>query len=314
VAPPVQEDTDNDSYLIEAFTPEELWGIIFEMVTLHTGNPNPYHQDKLKARQMALELLSEFWEVPSASSERRKQDSTLTGDAWLRWLKLVVAGNVIDYSSSRVLAKLKTNPAYFSEALRAAVEMPFAIDCYEQFRQKVIEAPPQQILWLADNDGEAVFDLALIQELVRCGHRLCVAGKADNASNDVTVADLHEIVNDVQFRELQTTIRDGVVTLISSGAKTIGTNLYQATPEFANATLEADLVISKGQGNFYTTPGWAKDTFYLLLSKGLTAERSTGVVANRNLPVDGLILAYVQERTRRDAPLQDICREQTGEN
>lgn len=287
----------DDADLIESLTPEELWGSIFEMVTLHTGNPNPYHQDKLKARQTALALLAAFW-----------------GDAWLTRLKLVVAGNIIDYSSTRVVTKLKANPNYFSDALRAAIETPFAIDCYEEFRERVIDRTPQQILWLADNDGEAVFDLALIRELVRCGHHLCVVGKAENASNDVTLADLHEIVNYPQFGELQTAMRAGVVTLISSGAKTIGTNLYQATPEFTNALLEADLVISKGQGNFYTTPGWAKDTFYLLLSKGLTAEQSTGVVADRDLLIDGLILAYVPGKTKRDAPLQDICRKQTCEN
>ena len=74
-----------------------------------------------------------------------------------------------------------------------------------------------------------------------------------------------------------------------------------------NALLETDLVISKGQGNFYTTPGWAKDTFYLLLSKGLTAEQSTGVVADRSLPIDGMILAYLPGGTKRVAPLNDLC-------
>lgn len=281
----------NSDYLIEALTPEELWGSIFEMVGLHTGNPNPYHSDKLKARQTALALLSDFWE-----------------DNWLTRLKLVVAGNIIDYSSARVVNKLNANPEYFSEALRAAVETPFAIDCYEQFHDKVIEGAPHQILWLADNDGEVIFDIAFIQALVQRGHQIIVVGKADNASNDVTLADLHEIIGYPQFRELQEAVREGVVKLISSGAKTIGTNLYQATPEFVNAVLETDLVISKGQGNFYTTPGWAKDTFYLLLSKGLTAERSTGVVADRNLPIDGMILGYLPGGTKRVATLRELCR------
>ena len=71
--------------------------------------------------------------------------------------------------------------------------------------------------------------------------------------------------------------------------------------------MEADLVISKGQGNFFTTFGWAKDTFYLLLSKGLTAEQSTGVVADKTLPVDGLILAYVPRGTKPNGTLRDIC-------
>jgi len=280
----------NGDYLIESLTPEEVWGTIFEMVKLHTGNPNPYHHDKLKARQTALELLPEFW-----------------NDDWLTRLKLVVAGNVIDYSSARVVQKVNANPDYFSEALRAAVETPFAIDCYELLQEKVIDASPQRILWLADNDGEIIFDIAFIQDLIQCGHQICIVGKVDNASNDVTLADLHDITSYPQFQEIQRAMQDGVVTLMSSGAKTIGTNLYNATPEFINALLDADLIISKGQGNFFTTPGWYKDTFYLLMSKGLTAERSTGVVADKNLPVDGLILGYLPSGTKRVAPLCELC-------
>ena len=286
----------NGQFLIEALTPEELWGSIFEMVRLHTGHPNPYRSDKLKARQTALALLPEFW-------------TELWKDNWLTRLKLVVAGNIIDYSSERVVKKLNATPDYFSESLRAAVDTSFSIDCYEVFREKVIDAPPQQLLWLADNDGEVIFDIAFVQELVKCGHRIVIVGKADNASNDATLADLHEIIQYPQFTELQTAMQDGVVELMSSGAKTIGTNLYQGTPEFFNALLAADLVISKGQGNFFTTPAWTKDTFYLLLSKGLTAERSTGVVADRNLLIDGLILAYVPGGTKRVASLQTLCRD-----
>ena len=260
------------------------------MVTLHTGNPNPYHYDKRKARQTALELLPEFWK-----------------DSWLTRLKLVVAGTIIDSSSERVMKRLNANPDYFSEVLRAAVEAPFAIDCYEQFREKVIDTTSQNILWLADNDGEVIFDIAFVQDLIQCGHRISIVGKVDNASNDATLADLHEIVNYSQFQELQTAMCDGVVRLMSSGAKTIGTNLYRGTPEFFNALLEADIVISKGQGNFFTTPGWLKDTFYLLLSKGLTAEQSTGVIADRNQTIDGLILAYLPGGTKRIATLRELC-------
>ena len=280
----------NGAYLIEALTPEEIWGSIFEMVTLHTGNLNPYHHDKLHARKTALELLPEFWD-----------------NDWLHRLKLVVTGNIIDYSSERVVKRLQANPDYFSEVLRAAVDAPFAIDCYEAFREQVIDGTPQEIVWLVDNDGEVIFDLAFAQDLIECGHRITIVGKADNASNDATVADLQVIVNLPQFRKLQTGMQDGVVRLMSSGAKTIGTNLYHGTPEFFNALLEADLVISKGQGNFFTTPGWAKDTFYLLLSKGITAEQSTGVIADRRLPVDGLILAYLPGGTARTRTLRELC-------
>ena len=281
----------NGDYLIEPLTAEELWGTIFEMVELFSGNPNPYVDDKLKARQTALSLLPEFW-----------------SEQWLTKLKLVVSGNVIDYSSARVVEKVNANPNYFSQALRAAVETPFAIDNYDLFIQEVLDGSQKRIMWLADNDGEIIFDMAFIQDILQCGHRISIVGKADNASNDVTLVDLQEITTYPQFTEIRQAIQDGVVTLISSGAKTIGTNLYNATPEFVNELLHSDLVISKGQGNFFTTPGWMLDTFYLLLSKGLTAERTTGVVADKNLPVDGLILAYLPAGTKRDAPLRDLCK------
>ncbi len=281
----------NGGYLIESLTSEEIWGSVFEMVTLHTGNLNPYDSDKRKARQTALALLPEFWD-----------------DDWSKRLKLVVTGNIVDYNSERVMRRLKANPNYFTEVLRAAVEAPFAIDCYEQFSEQIINGTPQEILWLADNDGEVVFDIAFIQDLAACGHRITVVGKADNASNDATVADLREIVSYPQFRALQAAVQNGTVRLISSGARTIGTNLYHGTPEFFNALSEADIVISKGQGNFFTTPGWKKDTYYLLLSKGVTAEQSTGVVADRNLPIDGLILAYLPGGTERTASLRELCK------
>ena len=281
----------NGEYLIESLTSEEIWGSVFEMVTLHTGNLNPYDSDKRKARQTALELLPEFWD-----------------DDWSKRLKLVVTGNIVDYNSERVMNRLKANPNYFTEVLRAAVEAPLAIDCYEQFSAQIINGTPQEILWLADNDGEVIFDIAFIQDLAACGHRITVVGKADNASNDATVADLREIVSYPQFQALQAAVQNGTVRLISSGARTIGTNLYHGTPEFFNALSEADIVISKGQGNFFTTPGWKKDTYYLLLSKGVTAEQSTGVVADRSLPIDGLILAYLPGGTERTASLRELCK------
>ncbi|RKU30077.1 hypothetical protein C6497_05015 [Candidatus Poribacteria bacterium] len=281
---------ENNDYVIESLTAEEVWGTIFEMVKIHTGNLNPYHRDKIKARQTAVELLPKFW-----------------NDDWLTRLKLVVAGNVIDYSSSRVVERVNSNPQYFTEALTAAVETPFAIDCYEQFNEKVIHSSQQQILWLVDNDGEIIFDLAFIQDLLICGHQICIVGKVENASNDVTLEDLHDLSNYPEFEELKSAIQNGDVTLISSGSKTIGTNLYRSSPEFMNALLESDIVISKGQGNFFTTPGWMMDTFYLLMSKGVTAERTTGVVANKDLPVDGLILAYLEAGTERDKTLMELC-------
>ena len=280
----------DDRHVIDDLTPEELWGSIFKIVTLCTGNPDPYRRDKLNARQTAINLLAQFSDFD-----------------WLERLKLVIAANIIDYSSARVVAKLEENSDYFNLVLQEAIHASLAIDCFNLFQSTVIEGEPKRILWLIDNDGESAFDLWLIEALVERGHQVTVAGKAEPATNDATLDDLRELAAHPQFQKLRDQITVGDVGLISSGSNTVGTNLYQGTGEFANALLDADLVISKGQGNLFTTLGLKKDAFYLLLSKGVTAERLTGVVPNQDRVIDGLILAYVSGGTRLDRTLKEFC-------
>ena len=280
----------NGAYVIDNLTPEELWGSIFQIVMLSTGNPDPYRGDKLNARQTAINLLSQFSECD-----------------WLDRLKLVIAANIIDYSSSRVVAKLRKNSDYFNLVFREVVHASLAIDCFDQFRSAVIEGEPKRLLWLIDNDGESVFDLWLIEVLAEHGHQITIVGKAVPATNDATLDDLQELAAHPHFQRLRERIAVGDVRLISSGSNTVGTNLYQATGEFANALLDADLVVSKGQGNLFTTLGLKKDTFYLLLSKGVTAERLTGVVPDQSRVIDGLILAYVPGGTQLDRTLKEFC-------
>ena len=280
----------NGAHVIDDLTPEELWGSIFKVVTLCTGNPDPYRRDKLNARQTAFNLLVQFSDCD-----------------WLERLKLVIAANIIDYSSARVVVRLRENPDYFNLVLQEAIHASLAIDCFDQFQSTVIEGDPKHLVWLIDNDGESVFDLWLIESLAEHGHQITVVGKAEPATNDATIDDLQDLTAQPHFQKLREQIAVGDVHLISSGSNTVGTNLYQGTGEFANALLDADLVISKGQGNLFTTLGLKKDTFYLLLSKGVTAERLTGVIPDQNQVIDGLILAYVPGGTRLDRTLKEFC-------
>ena len=280
----------NGAHVIDDLTPEELWGSIFKVVMLCTGNPDPYRRDKLNARQTAFNLLVQFSDCD-----------------WLERLKLVIAANIIDYSSARVVAKLRENPDYFNLVLQEAIHASLAIDCFDRFQSTVIEGDPKHLVWLIDNDGESVFDLWLIEFLAEHGHQITVVGKAEPATNDATIDDLQDLTAQPHFQKLREQIAVGDVHLISSGSNTVGTNLYQGTGEFANALLDADLVISKGQGNLFTTLGLKKDTFYLLLSKGVTAERLTGVIPDQNQVIDGLILAYVPGGTRLDRTLKEFC-------
>ena len=283
------------TYITDRFTAEEIWGAIFEMVKLSTGRQDPYRKEKLAARQTAYQLIQQF----------QNQDLD-----WLKKLKLVIAGNLIDYSNTRVVNNLNHNPDYFEESLQVALSSELSINCFSQFQKYVIDASPKRLVWLIDNDGESVFDMWFIEQLAGLGHQVVVVGKKEPASNDTTLADLHEIASYPEFHKLRDQMhRHGHITFITSGSATIGTNLNQCTPEFANALLDADIVIAKGQGNFFTTQGLKKDIFYLLLSKGVTSEESTGVIADRSKAIDGLILGYVPANIRLENTLKDYCQQ-----
>ena len=285
----LEMQTTDGAHIIDDLTPEQLWGCIFEIAGICTGNRDPYRRDKHRARQTAINLINEFSECN-----------------WLERVKLLTAANIIDYNSARVVKKIEEYPDYFDQALHQVLNAPFAIDNFERFNSMVISGESKRLIWLADNDGESVFDLWFIQMLAERGHQITVVGKGCPAGNDATLDDLREIVTHSCFQQLRDQIQFGEVSLISSGSTTIGTNLYEATSEFVNALLDAEVVISKGQGNFYTTQGLKRDAFHLFLSKGVTAERSTGVVADRDAAVDGLILAYVPSGTRLTETLKQF--------
>ena len=117
----------NGAHVIDDFTPEELWGSIFQIITICTGNPDPYHRDKLNARQIAVNLLGQFADCD-----------------WLERLKLLIAANIIDYSSSRVVARLRENSNYFNFVLQEAIYASLAIDCFDRFQSTIIEGEPKR--------------------------------------------------------------------------------------------------------------------------------------------------------------------------
>lgn len=276
----------------DALTPEELWGILFELTSTVTGCGDPYWHDKRRSRGTAFQL-AEKLDLPSME--------------WDALLRLDIAANLIDFSSARMIERMVKNPNYLEDAAQLALDTPLAIDSSRVFLHRLIDSEPKCILWLTDNDGEVVFDLWVIGRLLDKGHSVVVAAKSVPANNDATVADVRAILNHPCFNHLRTAEAIGDFRLIGSGSNTVGTNLYRATPEFAHVLREADIVISKGQGNWYTTQGLRRDVFYLFTVKGETAERSTGVTTRSETVVPPLICAYVRHDSDWKGTLKEFA-------
>jgi len=116
-----------------------------------------------------------------------------------------------------------------------------------------------RVLYLADNCGEIVYDLLVLRCLADLGLDVTVAVKAGPIINDALIADAIACGLDRYAR------------IISNGTACPGTPLTSCSREFLEAFYGADLILSKGQGNFETlseaVAEIAADIFFLLTVK-----------------------------------------------
>ncbi len=169
--------------------------------------------------------------------------------------RLAISGNVIDFG---IFTSVDVE-----KSIRNSLESRIGVDDYAAFRESVSEAG--QILYLLDNAGEIVFDMLLIGELCALGKKVKAVVKGSPVLNDATGTDAAQ----VRLSE--------ICEVIDNGSDAIGTILEWTSPEFQRQYHAADLVISKGQGNFETLIGNAKKTYFLFQSKCDVVSKELGL-------------------------------------
>ena len=118
----------------------------------------------------------------------------------------------------------------------------------------------RKLLWLADEAGETVVDLAVIRFLVSHGHKVIMAFKNGPLYTKTTIGDMlndpvlqdamqHAAVVDdpnLSKNELVRTLRGDIQTLVLSDGTNENINLLLASTTFARIFKEVDAVISRG--------------------------------------------------------------------
>jgi hypothetical protein len=208
-----------------------------------TGVADPYRQEKDSHNQMALTLL------PGLRGQVAASDDPLMTAA-----HFAIAGNIIDLG-----AKSGLDENEIHDALQHATEKPLEGDL-AAFRDEAAKAAT--ILYLADNCGEIVFDTLLIEQLGP--HRITVAVRG------------MPIINDATLEDAVTAGLDRIVPIIGNGSDAPGTLLDDCSAEFRDAFESADLILSKGQGNFETLSHCGKNIFFLLKVKCPVVAESAG--------------------------------------
>jgi uncharacterized protein with ATP-grasp and redox domains len=167
-----------------------------------------------------------------------KRDIETASDPLLRALQYAALGNAIDPGA---------NPDFSLNAILDTVHKPFARSDYRTFQTQLDHT--DNILIIADNAGETVLDRLLIEQLNR---RVTYAVRSRPIINDATVYDA------------QRAGIEKVAKIIESGCFLPGTVLARCSPQFMSVFESADLIMSKGQGNYETLSLEHRPMFFLL--------------------------------------------------
>jgi len=229
-------------------TPPEIGDRVHRIVRQEVGDEDPYRAVKEASTRQSLAL------YPRLKALLAEADDPLEVG-----VRLSIAGNIIDLGPTREYELWNT--------VERVLAQPFAIDDRGALRAAIARAG--QVLYLADNAGETVFDRLLIEAL---DLPVVYAVKGGPVLNDATRKDaLAAGVNQA-------------AEVISTGSDAPGTILSRCSAGFRQLYEEAELVIAKGQANYETLSTEGAKVFFLLQTKCPVIARDVGA------PVGSIVL------------------------
>lgn len=213
-----------------------------------TGIKDPYYELKRRYNRLALEIYPELEKAVESAEDRLYMA-----------LKVAVIGNVIDLGINTEEA----SAIDFNKIIEDLSKIYFSVNVYDEFKESLKDST--NILYLADNAGEIVFDKILIKELVRLNKKVVLSVKSNPIINDATMEDAVE----VNF--------NGLARVIETGNGCIGINMDRSSATFLEEFKKADLIIGKGHGNFETLNNNRANIFFLLKAKCDNVANELGV-------------------------------------
>ncbi len=223
--------------------PPEIAADVYEKMALIANKTDLYGEVKELSTKKALSF------VPFLKEKLSNSDNRL-----LTATKIAVAGNVIDLA-----AEVEFD---LEEELVKIFDTDFSYNDFEAMQNSLKDA--KNVVILGDNVGEHIFDYMFIETLKELypdtEYYYFVRG--------------NPIINDVTIKEAKEAAFDTLCNLVDSGVNTPGFAYTRATKEAQKLFDRADLVISKGMGNYECLSPSHRDKICFLLKV------KCGVVAN----------------------------------
>jgi hypothetical protein len=226
-------------------TPPEIAQQVYQVVYEITGNRDPYHEAKSRANESAMSCYS-----------RMKDTVDYSNDPLQTACKLAMAGNAIDLGAR---AEFDSIDSIVEDSVGYQLDQ----EHYRQFKESIGQS--YLILYIADNAGEIVFDRILIEQLIQI-KKLKI----------VFVVREKPIINDATSDDALQVGLNKVARIISNGSDAPATILSQCSPKMRGYYQAADLIISKGQGNYESLSDRSENIFFLFKVKCPVIARYSG--------------------------------------
>ena len=203
------------------------------------GSVASFRDEKIKYNDLVLSMEDALREEINSSD-----DTLLTAFSYAR------AGNYIDFG-----ALSDVDEKTFLSLLEREELSDNDLQTFEAFAKQCETAG--SLLLLADNCGEIVLDKLFLEQLKKQYPqlKLSVMVRGGEVLNDVTV-------EDAEYAGI-----GSVAEIISSGIGVSGTVYRMLSDEAKSALDNADVILSKGQGNYEALSGQGRHIFYSFLCK-----------------------------------------------
>ena len=211
--------------------------------------------DKLRLEMFGMnidysDIKQYFNEYVMKKQERIETEVAQADDRFMRALQYSMTGNYIDFGAMESVSEEK-----FEELLSNAKYIVLDETEYSNLKNDLNSA--NNLVFLHDNCGEVVFDHVLIKTLKELYPSLKITSMVRGVPvlNDATIDDARQI-------RLTDTVE-----VVENGSTIAGTCLEDISEDAFNIIQKADVIISKGQGNFETLYGCGLNVYYLFMCK-----------------------------------------------
>lgn len=235
--------------LAEAPSTQSAPEVLADMVLLQTelfGEGDDFAELKVYFNQLMLK------KAPTVQAKINAAE-----DALFLAVCYAMLGNYIDFGALDAVEE---------EKLQALIDDAenMKLDGAELANLKADLEKAKRLVYLTDNCGEIVFDKLLIETLMRLYPQLQI---------DVIVRGA-PVLNDATLLDAEQIGLDKLVNVTDNGTGIAGTCLSKVSAAAKEKLDAADIVLSKGQGNFETLRYCGKNVYYLFMCKcAMFAER-----------------------------------------